>query len=220
LTISGIGDNHFRVRSCSELKIESRRSEFSIKISCNALPNIVGELSSCLEPAGGWAIPEFVSPCLADQDFQHLGIHLLIGGSSFFDVLGTRKIPLNMGSVTLYESNYRWLVMGELFNHHSHTLISMGEMIEEDWKVFSSIEVTSKTSKVNKRCLEEPETVQYFKQYTTHDEEVRFVVRLRIKQAISEISTILPMATSRILNVEKRLQNEKHLKYECIPFYE
>ncbi|XP_022165436.1 uncharacterized protein LOC111030316 [Myzus persicae] len=144
LPISGIGDNRLRARSCSELKIESRTSEFSITISCYVLPNIVGELASCPEPADGWGIPEFVSTCLADPDFHHpQGIDLLIGGGSFFDVLGTRKIPLNIGSVTLYESNFGWLVTGELSNHHSPTLISMGQTIEEDWKVLSSIEDAS-----------------------------------------------------------------------------
>ncbi|XP_050064654.1 uncharacterized protein LOC114132631 [Aphis gossypii] len=164
---SGIGDNRLRARSCSELKIESRTSAFSIMISCYVLPNIVGELASCPEPTDGWGIPGFVFPCLADPDFHHpQGIDLLIGGGSFFDVLGTRKIPLNIGSVTLYESNFGWLVTGELSNQHAPTLLSMGQTIEEEWKVLSTIEDTSygRTSRANKRSQEEQETVQHFKQ--------------------------------------------------------
>lgn len=96
----------------------------------------------------------------------------------------------------------------------------MGQTIEEDWKVLSSIEDASygRTSKANKRSQEEQEAVQHFKQYTTRDEEGRFVVRLSIKQAISEIGVTLPMATARFLNVEKRLQNNKQLKDEYIRF--
>ncbi|XP_008180911.1 uncharacterized protein LOC103308737 [Acyrthosiphon pisum] len=221
LPISGIGDNRLRARSCSELKIESRTSAFSITISCYVLPNIVGELASCPEPADGWGIPGYVFPCLADPDFDHpQGIDLLIGGGSFFDVLGTRKIPLNIGSVTLYESNFGWLVTGELSSQHAPTLLSMGQTIEEEWKVLSTIEDASygRTSRANKRSQEEQETVQHFKQYTTRDEEGRFVVRLPIKQKISELGATLPMATARFLNVEKRLQNNENLKNEYIRF--
>jgi hypothetical protein len=104
LPISGIGDNRLRARSCSELKVESRTNEFSIKITCYVLPNIVGDLAPCSEPAGGWGIPDAVSPFLADPDIHRSqAIDLLIGGGSFFDVLGTKKIPLNIGSVTLHE---------------------------------------------------------------------------------------------------------------------
>lgn len=221
LPISGIGDNRLRARSCSELKVESRTNKFSINISCYILPNIVGELASCPEPAGGWGIPGTVAPLLADPDFHRpQGIDLLIGGGSFFDVLGTKKIPLNIGSVTLHESSFGWLVTGELSNHHTSTLFSMGQTIEEDWKVLSSIEDTSygRASKANKRCQEEQETLQHFKQNTIRDVEGRFIVRLPTKQAISELGATLPMATARFLNVEKRLQHDEHLKAEYIRF--
>jgi len=221
LPISGIGDNRLRAKSCSELKIESRTSDFSIRISCYVLPNIVGELASCPEPADGWGIPVSVSPLLADPDFHRPQvIDLLIGGGSFFDVLGTKRIPLNIGSVTLHDSNFGWLVTGELSNHHAPTLFSMGQSIEEDWKVLSSVEESSygRLSKANKRSQEEQETVQHFKQHTIRDKEGRFVVRLPIKQSITEIGTTLPMATARFLNVEKRLQHDEHLKNEYIRF--
>jgi hypothetical protein len=50
------------------------------------------------------------------------------------------------------------------------------------------------------------------------DEEGRFIVRLPTKQVISEIGATLPMATAGFLNVEKRLQHDKHLKAEYIRF--
>lgn len=221
LPISGIGDNRLQVRSCSELKVESRTSDFSIKISCYVLPNIVGELASCPEPADGWGIPGFVSPCLADPDFHRpQGIDLLIGGGSFFDVLGTRKIPLSRGSVTLHESNFGWLVTGELSIRCSSTPLSIGQTTEEDWKVLSTVEDTSygRASRANKKSQEELETVQHFKEHTTRNEEGRFVVRLPIKEAFSEIGETLPMATARFLNVEKRLQHDERLKNEYIRF--
>lgn len=221
LSISGIGDNRLSSRACSELKVESRTNEFSINISCYILPNIVGELVSCPEPVGGWGIPGTVAPLLADPDFHRpQGIDLLIGGGSFFDVLGTKKIPLNIGSVTLHESSFGWLVTGELFNQHSSTLFSMAQIIEEDWKVLSSIEDASygRASKANKRCQEEQEALQHFKQHTIRDEEGRFIVRLPTKQAISELGATLPMATARFLNVEKRLQHDEYLKAEYIRF--
>ncbi|XP_050065661.1 uncharacterized protein LOC126554646 [Aphis gossypii] len=95
----------------------------------------------------------------------------------------------------------------------------MGQTIEEDWKVLSSIEDTSysRASKANKRCQEEQETLQHFKQHTIRDEEGRFIVRLPTKQAISELGATLPMA-ARFLNVEKRLQHDEHLKAEYIRF--
>ncbi|XP_060858122.1 uncharacterized protein LOC132935520 [Metopolophium dirhodum] len=221
LPISGIGDNRLKARSCSELKIESRTSDFSIKISCYVLPNIVGNLASCPEPADGWKIPGTVSSNLADPDFHRpQSVDLLIGGGSFFNILGTTKIPLNIGSVTLYESNFGWLVTGELPKRQTPTLLSIGQTIEEDWKVLGIVEDTSygRTSRANKRSQEELETVQHFKQYTIRDEEGRFVVRLPIKETISEIGETLPMAIARFLNVEKRLQHDEHLKNKYIRF--
>lgn len=53
LPISGIGDNRLNVKSCSELDIESRTSNFSIKFACYVLPNIVGELASYPQHTGG-----------------------------------------------------------------------------------------------------------------------------------------------------------------------
>ncbi|XP_060877301.1 uncharacterized protein LOC132950092 [Metopolophium dirhodum] len=221
LAISGIGDNRLKARSCSELKIKSRTSDFNIKISCYVLSNIVGNLASCPEPADGWKIPGTVSSNLADPDFHRpQSVDLLIGGGSFFDILGTTKIPLNIGSVTLYESNFGWLVTGELPKRQTPTLLSIGQTIEEDWKVLGIVEDTSygRTSRANKRSQEELETVQHFKQYTIRDEEGRFVVRLPIKETISEIVETLPMAIARFLNVEKRLQYDEHLKNEYIRF--
>ncbi|XP_060878971.1 uncharacterized protein LOC132951187 [Metopolophium dirhodum] len=147
-------------------------------------------------------------------------VDLLIGGGSFFDILGTTKIPLNIGSVTLYESNFGWLVTGELPKRQTPTLLSIGQTIEEDWKVLGIVEDTSygRTSRANKRNQEELETVQHFKQHTIRDEERRFVVRLPIKETISEIGETLPMAIARFLNVEKRLQHDEHLKNEYIRF--
>ncbi|XP_026819024.1 uncharacterized protein LOC113557659 [Rhopalosiphum maidis] len=85
---------------------------------------------------------------------------------------------------------------------------------------FSSIEDASygQASKANKRCLEEQETLQHFKQHTNRNEEGCFIVQLPTKQAISEIGATLPMATARFLNVEKRLQHDEHLKAEYIRF--
>lgn len=218
LPISGIRDNRLRAKSCSELKIESRTSEFSIRISCYVLPNIVGDIASCPEPADGWGIPGSVSPFLAYPDFHRpQGIDLLIDGGSFFDVLGTKKIPLNIGSVTLHESNFGWLVTGELSSYQAPTLFSVGQTVEEDWKVLSSIEEASygRALRANKRCQEEQKTVQHFKQHTIRDEEGRFNVRLPTKHAISEIGSTLPMITARFLNVEKDCE---HLKNEYIQF--
>lgn len=70
-----------KARSYSGLEIESRTSNFSIKVSSYVLPNIVGEMADCPQLVGGWGIPEVASSNLADPDFHHpRSVELLIGG--------------------------------------------------------------------------------------------------------------------------------------------
>jgi hypothetical protein len=73
-------------------------------------------------------------------------------------------------------------------------------------------------SKSNLKSLEEQEVVAHFKQNTIRDDEGRFVVRLPVKPSISELGSTLAMATSRYLNVERRLQRDESLRREYTQF--
>jgi len=171
----------------------------------------------------GWQIPEDLIPHLADPAFQSPGtVDLLIGGGVFFDVIATTipRIPLNVKNVSLSSSNFGWIVTGEIGQVALVGIHSVGESLEEDWKVTMASETSSfgRLSKSNQRCLEEAETVEHFNQTTYRDEEGRFVVRLPRKDTVNELGSTMAMATSRFLSVERKLQHDEQLRTEYTKF--
>lgn len=83
---------------------------------CYVLPTIFSKLS-CPNPSKGWQIPEELLSELADPFFYNPGsVDLLIGGGVFFDITSTTTVrrPLNVKNICLNDSQFGWLVTGEL----------------------------------------------------------------------------------------------------------
>jgi len=223
LPVGGIGASQVRAVSYVEVSVQSRLSDYCVKLACYVLPTIVNNLPSCKTPKKGWKIPDDLITHLADPTFQSPGtVDLLIGGGVFFDVISTTvpRIPLNVKNVVLNYSNFGWIVAGEIGVVTLVGVHSVGESLEEDWKATMANETSSfgQLSKANQRCLEEEEAVEHFKQTTYRDEEGRFVVRLPRKDTLNELGSTMAMATSRFLSVERKLQHDEKLRTEYTKF--
>ncbi|XP_050431415.1 uncharacterized protein LOC126839984 [Adelges cooleyi] len=221
LPISGIGAKQVQAASSINIKVSSRVSDYEVDLLCYVLPNIVSALQSCAEPQGGWNIPSELIPQLADPDFdKHRAVDLLIGGGIFFDILGTERRMLLPAALCLQESQFGWVVTGELEATCLLGINSVGEALEEDWKALLLREDSGygQTSKSNLKSLEETETVQHYHETAMRNENGRFVLRLPVKETVHKLGNSITMATSRFFSVERRLQRDQHLRTEYIKF--
>ncbi|XP_050065913.1 uncharacterized protein LOC126554977 [Aphis gossypii] len=223
LPVSGIGESRVQALSYVEVSIQSRLRDYRAKLVCYVLPTIVSNLPSCPTPAQGWQIPDNLVLKLADPSFNNPGtVDILIGGGVFFDVTSTctERIPLNVKNIFLNDSQFGWLVTGELGAVCLAGIHSVGETLEENWRVSIGKEDSNfgRLSKANERSSEEKQTMEQFKQTTVRDEDGRFVVQLPKKSTVNELGATLSMATSRFLSVERRLQRDEALRAEYLKF--
>lgn len=207
LPINGIGATQVQAGSIVEVQLRSRVKNFSLQISCYVLPVIISSLPAVRTPVSGWQIPVNVANELADPEFAKAGsIDLLIGGGSFFDLLEPERIQLATESLYLQGSKFGWVVTGEVGVSCLSASRSIGEGLEEDWRAaMSGEEMFGRSSKTNKKCIEEQEALKHFKSTAKRDRTGRFVLRLPLKSNVHKIGKTLEMATARFLSVERRL---------------
>jgi len=185
------------------------------------LPSIISDLSACPTPEKGWEIPEEVSSQLADPDFfKRRPVDLLIGGGIFFDVLGIERRPFNLETLWLQNSQFGWIVTGELRASCLAGVNSFGASLETVWKALHLEEDMNygRLSKPNSKILEEKEVVQHFQNTAIRNADGRFVLRLPIKMNADKLGDSITMATSRFLSVERRIQKDPYLCTEYIRF--
>lgn len=139
LPINGIGASQIQARSCVEVHLKSRVTNFSLQISCHILPVIASSLPAVTAPVSGWQIPDNLVNVLADPGFAEAGsIDLLIGGGLFFELLEHERIQLATNSLYLQDSKFGWIVTGEV---GISCLISSGssdEVLVDDWNAIQS----------------------------------------------------------------------------------
>lgn len=115
LSISGIGTNQSHAASCLDIRVQSRTSDYQVDLSCYVLSNKVTDLTACVEPKEGWKLPADVSTTLADPElYKRRSVDLLIGGGAFFDILCAERRIIDEGPLYLQNSQFGWIVTGEL----------------------------------------------------------------------------------------------------------
>jgi len=221
LPITGIGSSQVRARSCVEVRLKSRVTSFSLQISCYILPVIVNSLPAVATPVNGWQIPDSLSKDLADPGFAEAGsIDLLIGGGSFFELLEHERVQLETESLYLQGSKFGWIVTGEVGVSCLAVAGSIGEGLEEDWMARQSNNehAYGRSSKGNKKAIEEEQAKQHFASTAKRDVDGRFILRLPVKSDVVSIGNSINMAKSRFLNVEQKLQRDEALRVEYVKF--
>ena len=179
LPVYGIGANQVQAASCIDLGIQSRTSDYKVDLTCYVLPSIASDLSACPTPEEGWKIPEEVSSQLADPDFyKRRPVDLLIGGGIFFDILGVERRSFNLETLWLQDSQFGWIVTGELRALCLAGVNSFGASLETDWKALHLEEdmIYGRLSKPNSKILEEKEVVQHFQNTAIRNADGRFVL--------------------------------------------
>lgn len=217
LPVSGIGSSTLNASTYVEIKVHSRVRDYSIKLLCYVLPNIVGCLPSCTEPKEGWNIPQELRVDLADPKFYEAGsVDLLIGAGAFYELLESERIPLGVGNLSLQGTTFGWVVTGELGAACLIGVATLGESIEQDWvsRQTNKEEAYGKVSKSNKRCIEEEKALLHYKDTVTRDKQGRFVLKLPVKSHADPLGDSSSIAASRLIGIERRLQRDDELRAE------
>jgi len=221
VSISGIGTNQSHAASCLDIRVQSRTSDYQVDLLCYVLSNMVTDLAACVEPKEGWKLPANVLTTLADPEFhKRRSVDLLIGGGAFFDILCAERRIIDKGPLYLQNSQFGWIVTGELGLTCLLGINSVGKGLEEEWQSEENDKSSKygRLSKANQRSLEEEETAEHFRQTTSRDMDGRFIVHLPKKSIVKNLGASLSMATSRFLSVERRLQADDKLKTEYTAF--
>jgi len=219
--VNDIGASEVQARSCVEVHLKSRLTNFSLQISCYILPVIVNSLPAVSTPVDGWQIPESLSNDLADPEFAKAGpIDLLVGGYSFFDLLEHERFQLETDSLYLQFGKFGWVVTGEVGISCLMSSGSIGEGLEEDWMEIQSNNehAYGRSFKGNKKALEEEQARQYFASTAKRDKLGRFILGLLIKCESRSIGNSIIMVRSRFLNVEKKLHCDETLRIKYVKF--
>jgi len=220
LPIQGVGASQVQSVAKVEIRVNSKITNYKIILSCFVLPTVVSELPACNASAKNWNIPSELRCKLADPKFDKAGsVDLLIGAGIFYELLEAEHVSLGIGNLSLQDTKLGWIVTGGLEVTCLLGINSLGETMENDWKpVLADEEQYGKGSKANQRYEEEEETLRHFQKSVRRSEDGRFVLRLPTKPEIQNLGDSLAMATSRFINIERRLQRDEQLRVEYVKF--
>ncbi|XP_008185105.1 uncharacterized protein LOC103309988 [Acyrthosiphon pisum] len=220
LPIRGVGASQVQSVAKVEVHVYSKVTNYRIMLPCFVLLTVVSELPACNTPTSNWNIPFDLRGKLADPKFDKVGsVDLLIGAGIFYELLEAERVSLGIGNLSLQDTKLGWVVTGGLEVTCLLGINSLGETMESDWKaILADEQQYGKGSKANQRCEEEEETLQHFKKSVRRSEDGRFVLRLPTKPETQNLGDSLAMATSRFINIERRIQRDEQLRVEYVKF--
>lgn len=194
-----------RAKGCTQVRINSRNSDFNLNVNCLILPTICGKLPSApTDPnlvcsTGPLADPQWYLP--ADVD-------MLLGASVFSKIVRCDLNPFNVQEhVIAQPSELGYLLLGQIPVSTSFplALLSMEESMEATldrlWK--------SEEDPPAKPYLtqEEIQAEEYFVTTTTRHNDGKYVVRLPFR-TVPQLSANRRDPLAHFLRVEARLQKD------------
>lgn len=221
--ITGIGNTFAgRVRTEIELHVLSQHEpKFSLRIYASKIQNITGILPHTRCDIGSWT--HLSGLTLADPNFFRPGsIDLLLGSDVYTEIMlpGLIKGPPDtpMGQQTVFG----WIINGktEAFNRQPsqsqlrihHTCININSRLKQFWEIEDmAIDIEHTQSDEEIQCEK-----HYASNFTTTPDG-RYVVRLPLRGS-AQIGESRTTATQRLLQLERRLSKDNHLKTSYINF--
>lgn len=143
---------------------------------------------------------------LADKKYNIPKIvDVLLGAKIFYEILGTRKLSLGESMPVLQETNFGWILTGEITtntnfqekNICNYNMNVLNEILNQNITKFWQVEELPQKQILSR---EAQKCEDYFSETTTHNSEGRFVVRLPFRDG------------SKILGIEFGLQQNDSLK--------
>ncbi|XP_058456787.1 uncharacterized protein LOC131434155 [Malaya genurostris] len=215
--IQGIGGQPQNAKELVNIKVHSRKEEFSLDVEFLILPKVTPEIIARNVSIDHWKLPPNIF--LADPQFHRRApIDMILGIEHFFSFFNTAKrINLHESRSMLIDSVFGWLVSGSNSivtpaeqNHLCHivtvSLLTLEQSIERFWQV-EELQTQSNYSENEKLCEE------MYVNTTTRTTEGRYMVRLPRRTNFNEmVGSSKPVAINRYQLLEKRLSRNPELK--------
>ncbi|XP_055715552.1 uncharacterized protein LOC129809615 [Phlebotomus papatasi] len=216
-SISGIGSQSTKVTQAVMATINSRNHTFATKCEFLLMENITDD-----QPVSDinleWKIPNDVF--LADPDFAKPGkIDMLLGVDIFTQVIRAGRVE---GNPTLLETALGYVVAGSFTSGgdmlncsclcSTQTPDTLHHAIEKFWMIEepSSIKSSPKS--------EEGECEKHFAHHVTRDGSGRYIVKLPIKENVTQLGESRDSALKRFRCIERRLQRDPAIKEQYTAF--
>lgn len=216
--VVGIGGGTSYISKQTEAIIQSTNSKFRTRIKFLIIKKITENLPSRSFSKETIPIPKHIH--LADPDFNiSAKIDILLGISTFYDLLDYKKISLNRNLPVLQGTKLGWilggnLVIDEKYNKCSSMHVSNKEL-NEQLKTFWEVE---EIAPIDMKTADHKIVESYFKKTTTRDNDGRFVVSLPTRDNIHKLGNNQENAINRFLSLERKLQKNMNLKIEYSKF--
>nr|CAI5865091.1 unnamed protein product [Callosobruchus analis] len=219
LCISGISNNLSYSHLKCVVKVFSRCSDFSTKMSCFIIDKITGNLPDFPIHTNNWNIPCNIK--LADPTYNKPGkIDILIGADVFWQLLCVGQLNIGSDEPLLQKTRLGWVVAG--FNNsesktsksscHLSQIVDIQKTLSQFWEVE---EVSSTTKPMS---LEEKLCEQHFSENLQLSPTGKYVVSIPFKDDINTLGDSRHTAEKRFLHLEKRLLSNPTMRKLYIDF--
>ncbi|XP_023312074.1 uncharacterized protein LOC111692343 [Anoplophora glabripennis] len=222
IQVLGLSSNPIQVTNMVDIKIQSRITDFTAKLSCAILDSITADLPHYPVNTNKFTIPDYIA--LADPEYHTpTQVDILIGGDLLFEIMSSRSKQLGNNLPFLQDTKLGYIT-GKAPTSYSHQVRALcststrdvDEIISRFWKLE---EVTSNTNSIRFRNPKERLCEKLFVENTSLSNG-HFTVCLPFidDTACSLLGGSFNMALRRFYSLERRLLKDEKLQLEYKKF--
>lgn len=216
ISITGINNITSNINTKCDVTIESRLSQFLTTISCFILPKITDDLPNNNIDISQWNIPDHLN--LADPLFNESGeVDLLLGASVFWTLLRNGKISLGKTKPVLQNTLFGWIIAGPV----NEPVLKLQCYFSREIDLHNNLKHFWELEECTNPCPLSADDIQcenFFQNTLSRSNDGRFIVRIPFKQSPSQLGESKSNAIKRLLQLERRFQQNPPMKAQYIDF--
>ncbi|XP_046397751.1 uncharacterized protein LOC124164469 [Ischnura elegans] len=218
-SVSGISGSETKVYHIVNATLSSRIGGYNVSLDFLVLPRISRDIPYLHIDISRLQLPSDIQ--LADPDFHRpQRVDGLLGAEVFWELLCPGEFRAHPTIPTLRNSTLGWIFGGrinskEVINEtHSYTssFITINEQLQQFWLLEECPTMQQVHSPEQLEC--EEHFVNNFKR----DKEGRFILKLPLKESVTQLGESRDIAIRRFLLLERRLQRDRNYRAAYIAF--
>ncbi|KAH1028449.1 hypothetical protein HUJ05_001803 [Dendroctonus ponderosae] len=204
-SISGLAQASSLVHSKCDVEIHADQSPFKLQLSCLVLDEITASFPGIRVDLKHFKIPDNIR--LPDPSFgEPYDIDLLLGASTFFNILCIRQVSLGSNLPVLQKNRFGWVVSGSVgyqqdsrVQYHLSCTEELPDQLNKFWEL--------KHYPSSKALSSEEKTCEsHYLQNTKRNSYGRFAVSIPFKAPVELLGDSYKIAAKRFISLERRLQ--------------